>query len=381
VYQMKSLRILHVIPSLKKGGAERLCLEIVQSLKRLSGVEAKLVMMRSVNEYIDEYSNIAPVIVKSKVIPSILGKWQVELCEWETFVYDFKPDVIHSHLFEAEIMTRYRIIKGVNYFTHCHDNMPQFKRLQWNELLIKSRITEAYERNFLIEQYKICKNQFIAISPDTEQFFKSNLPKTFEQNIIQMPNAIDHGRFSADTASSPFGESEIRLINIGSFVEKKNQRFLLRVLLSLRKMGLNVTLTLIGDGPLRKQVQLEAIALGLENHIKFTGSISRVESLLWDSHVYVHSALYEPFGLVILEAMAAGLPVVALDGYGNRELHHNGMNGYLIKEVNENLFATRVEDCIRNWSTWDFMHSYALEYSKKYDIKSYVKDMLEVYQK
>jgi len=376
---MKPTRIVHVIPSLRKGGAERLCLDIVRGLNKISDVEAKVVIMRNINEYADEYPDVTPAVVNSSVVPSIVRKWKVELIEWETFVSEYRPDIIHSHLFEAEMMTRYRTIKGARYFTHCHDNMPQMKRLGWKEIAVKHRLTESYERRFLIRQYAACANRFIAISSDTEQYFRSNLPTPLSDTVVRMPNAIDHGRFSANTASAPNTGGELRLINIGSFVPKKNQRFLLQVLHHLRNEGVNASFTLVGDGAMREQVQLEALALGLGDHVRFLGNVSNVESLLWESHVYVHSATYEPFGLVILEAMAAGLPVVALDGRGNRELHHDGKNGYLVKEQDPATFASRILACASDCSAWQDLHTNAIEFSRAYDIETYVQRLVSLY--
>lgn len=376
---MKPTRIVHVIPSLRKGGAERLCLDIVRRLNQVSDVEAKLVIMHNINEYADEYLDVTPILVRSSVVPSILRKWKVELRDWESLISDFKPNIVHTHLFEAEIMTRFKPIEGVRYFTHCHDNMPQMKLLRWSELGTKHRLTEFYERHFLMGQYVACANQFIAISEDTELFFKANLPRPLARKVARIPNAIDHRLFSARSASAPIRGDELRLINVGSFVPKKNQRFLLHVLSRLRDNGMNVTLTLAGDGPLRNQVQSEAKTLGLTNHVHFAGNVSNVESLLWQSHLYVHSATYEPFGLVILEAMAAGLPVVALDGRGNRALHQDGVNGYLVQEQSPETFASRIRNCTTDFATWEMMSVNAKTFSKQYDIDVYVNRLKQLY--
>jgi glycosyltransferase involved in cell wall biosynthesis len=373
------VRVVHVIPSLRKGGAERLCLDIVRGLNALPDMEAKLAIMRDINEYAEEYPDVTPVVINSRVVPSILGKWEIELKAWDSFIQEFRPDVIHSHLFEAEMMTRSNIVSGTQYFTHCHDNMPQIKRFQWNEVLSKQRITESYERSFLIGRYEACGNRFIAISADTEQYFKANLPSALACNVVRTPNAIDHSRFSANTASAPNTGGVLRLINIGSFVPKKNQRFLLQVLHHLRNEGLNASFTLVGDGAMREQVQLEALALGLGDHVRFLGNVSNVESLLWESHVYVHSATYEPFGLVILEAMAAGLPVVALDGRGNRELHQDGLNGYMVREQDPATFASRILACTSDGSAWQCLHTNAIEFSRAYDMETYVQRLVSLY--
>lgn len=373
------LRIIQVIPSLQKGGAERLCLDIVRWLRKLPGMEVLLVTLDPINSYRKEYPDIEPTVIDACVVPSVLGKWKVNIASWEQVLDDFRPQVVHSHLFQAEVLTRYRLRAGVRYFTHCHDNMPQLKRLEWNELTSKHRLTEAFERSYMLDRYRKCDNRFIAISPDTEAYFRENLPDSLARNITLLPNAIDCSRFSARTASPPSTGGVVRLINIGSFVPKKNQAFLLGVLQKLRSDGMDAHLTLVGDGPLRHVVMDKAKEMKLEPFVHFPGNVDRVEELLWENHVYVHSATYEPFGLVLLEAMAAGLPVVALDGRGNRELIVDGQNGYLLNQGDEENFMKRISDIIHSSQIWNHVHDNAIRLSKKHDMRDYIHTLVRTY--
>jgi glycosyltransferase involved in cell wall biosynthesis len=374
------LRIIQVIPSLQKGGAERLCLDIVRWLRKLPGMEVLLVTLDPINSYRKEYPDIEPTVIDACVVPSVLGKWKVNIASWEQVLDDFRPQVVHSHLFQAEVLTRYRLRPGVRYFTHCHDNMPQLKRLEWKELTSKHRLTEAFERSYMLDRYRKCDNRFIAISPDTEAYFRENLPDSLARNITLLPNAIDCSRFSARTASPPSPGGVVRLINIGSFVPKKNQAFLLGVLQKLRSDGMDAHLTLVGDGPLRHVVMDKAKEMNLEPFVHFPGNVDRVEELLWESHVYVHSATYEPFGLVLLEAMAAGLPVVALDGRGNRELIVDGQNGYLIEFNNSEKFNSALSSVTSSTRNWNALSSCGIIIASEYDISIYSRNLADIYQ-
>lgn len=373
------LRILHVLPSLQKGGAERLCLDTVRWLRKLPGLEVLLVTFSDRNHYREEYPDVEPIVLDSCVIPSILGPWKVSVNAWESLVNGFRPHVIHSHLFQAEVVTRYRLAQGVRYFTHCHDNMPQIKRLDWDELFSKQRLTEAYERSYILKQYSACDNRFIAISQDTECYFRQNLPEKLHGNITLLPNAIDWSRFSAHSASPPVPGSPLRLINIGSFVPKKNQTFLLDILQKLRSQGHDAHLTLVGDGPLRMDVMNRARDMKLEPYVDFTGNVSRVEELLWKSHIYVHSATYEPFGLVLLEAMAAGLPVIALDGKGNRQIMEDGRNGFIISLQDSASFVDKITEIVADITLRTQIVSHCKTTSFKYHMPNYVQNLLNTY--
>ncbi len=373
------MRILHLIPELPKGGAERICLDIVRAFQSMPHVEVLLATHRPTNAYASEYPDIQPIVLNNHVVPSLTGQWSVNIENWDDLVNTFRPDVIHSHLFESEMLSRFKPIPGIRYVTHCHDNMPQFRRPSLLDMFSKNRITELYERNWLLNHYEQCNNRFIAISPDTASYFKSHLSASLAANVVLQPNAIDRKRFSRQSAL-PYSMEKLKLVNIGSFVAKKNQRFLLGVVKNLLSQGVETHLTFAGEGPLLVEVQREAEELGLIDAVTFAGNVCNVENLLWESNIYVHSATYEPFGLVLIEAMAAGLPVVALDGHGNRELLINGKNGYLIDQPDIETFASAIIQVIDSKQIWENMSLFALEFSKAFDMGSYVEKLMAFYK-
>jgi glycosyltransferase involved in cell wall biosynthesis len=374
------MRVLHVIPNLKRGGAERICLDMVRAMQTVGGVEVRLAVLNDRNEYAEEYPGIGPVNTMSHVIPSVSGKWKVDVGGFDRLVAEFRPDIVHSHLFEAEMVSRINLAANARYFSHCHDNMPQLRRFSPKDLGSKRRLTELYERNFLLGRYDACANRFIAISGDTAIYFKENLPKRMHDGIHLLHNAIDVSRFSGSAAVPPSGGGPLRLVNVGSFVPKKNQTFLLDVLSSLTLSDVDAELVLTGDGPLRDGVTARAGEMGLSGRVSFPGSVSNVQEFLWKSHVYVHAATYEPFGLVLLEAMAAGLPVVSLNGRGNVGLVRDGFNGYMLDEADPQQFAERILRCVKDSDTWLAMSSNAREFSASFDIGAYTGRLLTLYR-
>ena len=112
------MKILHIISSLNKGGAERLTLDICRELKR-QGHEVQLAIFNNKNDYrcLSEEVNLQYLPIHIR--PSVFGKWGVDIEALNRLISDFKPDIIHSHLFEAEILSRQNIFEGVKYFSHC----------------------------------------------------------------------------------------------------------------------------------------------------------------------------------------------------------------------------------------------------------------------
>lgn len=371
------MKILHIIPSLRTGGAERLVLDICNELKK-QGHEVKLVYFYDRNDYQYLSEQINPLLLPIHVRPSVLGKWDINLEPLNELIRSFKPDVIHSHLFEAEILSRENLFKGIKYFSHCHDNMPQLRNFSFGTVFQKSRLTDFYEKQHLINKYLECNNKFIAISKDTKEYFENVLPEKLTRNIFLLNNAIDFKRFNAVNHKREL--DRIIMINVGSFVSKKNQQFLVDVVKELVKRNADVKLTMLGDGPLLGDVKKKIIELGLQNCIECKGNVENVEHYLSEANLYVHSATYEPFGLVLLEAMAAGLPVIALDGRGNRDLMKDGENGFMLKEQNSTVFVEKIELVYKNQELYDKLSRGALQTTKTYDISEYVEKLMVVYQ-
>lgn len=107
------------------------------------------------------------------------------------------------------------------------------------------------------------------------------------------------------------------LLNIGRLEPLKNQRFLLDVIAGLR--GTPAQLLLIGKGPDEQFLRDEIARRGLQDYVSLLGYRSDIPAVLKAGHLYVHASSLESFGLVITEAMAAGLPVLACDAGGVRD--------------------------------------------------------------
>ena len=369
------MRILQIIPNLTKGGAERLVLDIYSELSKRSDVDVKLVCFSEQNEY-PEFLDIKPLVIKSSVKLSLFRKNQFYVDELQKFVNDFKPDIIHTHLFEAELISRSIYRPHTKWFSHCHDNMVQFRNIGPATFLSKQALTNYYEKKVLFTKYKQNGgSHFLAISKDTHAYF-TKTAKPYPVTLL--PNAIDYHKFLKPVLNISQGNI-LRLINVGTFVEKKNQAFLLKVAAALKKRSIHYELHLVGDGVKRDELESSVRNHGLENEVIFHGMVDRVEEILWQSDIYVHSAKYEPLGLVFLEAMAAGLPVITLDGKGNRDLIVQGKNGFMLSEPDAEKFAGKILEVWENKKLYSEMAAFAQKFAKGYDIKEYVDRLLVIY--
>jgi glycosyltransferase EpsD len=110
----------------------------------------------------------------------------------------------------------------------------------------------------------------------------------------------------------------------------------------------NVKLLLAGEGPLLRECKELAAQLGVEKMIDFLGYRKDIDSLLKMCDCAVGSSIREGLPVNIMEAMACGLPVVATDNRGHRELVRDQKNGWVIEDQNALEFASRFVSLAKN---------------------------------
>ena len=375
---MKPIRIIHIIPTLIKGGAERLTLDICIELNKRDDCVVKLITLHPENMFNEQCKGLDIEFCDSYVIPSISKKNQIYISELQAAIERFKPDIIHSHLFEAEIVAREVNYKKAVWFSHLHDNMFQFRPMRAVDWFNKKRITEWFERKWIEKKYKACHNNFIAISRDVEHYFQRVLPSSLNR-ITLFHNAIQFDRFSNSKPRIPEGQF-IKMVCTGSLVDKKNQIFLADVVHELNMLGFKADLRILGDGINRNKITARINELGIADQMFLEGNVDSVESYLNQASFYVHSATYEPFGLVLLEAMAASMVCVSLNGKGNLDIHEEGLNGFIIEPANPKAFAQAIVSCAKHPEHFIKIAEYSFNFAMHFDIRPYVSKLIEIYK-
>lgn len=366
------MKIIHIIPNLKKGGAERLVLDICNELQKREGVVVKLITFTSDNEYEFLSKNIDWTVVKASVQLSILSKNLIQVNELQNVFDNFKPDFIHTHLYEADLIARSCYYPKAKWFFHCHSPLKIFQK---NQKDLKKNIIYKFERNYLFNRIKENGGtSFITISKNTQNYFKDKV-KNYDLSLL--PNAINCDSF--ESLEPKKLNAKLHLLNIGSLTKVKNHFFLIKVANNLKKIGIEFKFYFLGDGVLRENVENEILKNGLEKNIVLKGKIDDISYYLHKSDIYIHGSLYESFGLTILEAMAAGLPVVTIDGEGNRDLIVAGENGYILSNNDVENFTKKILSIYTNPEKYYKMSSFAKKFARQYDIKHYIDNLLKIY--
>lgn len=140
-----------------------------------------------------------------------------------------------------------------------------------------------------------------------------------------------------------------RVVFVGRFSKQKGIDDLFRIWKLVNQKHPNWHLDLFGDGEMRSYVCSEADRLGMNIHIH--ESNDNIYEQYINSSILVLTSVYEPFGLVIPEAMSCGLPVISFDcPYGPREIITDGVDGFLVRNRNVEDFASKICTLIENQS-------------------------------
>jgi glycosyltransferase involved in cell wall biosynthesis len=134
-----------------------------------------------------------------------------------------------------------------------------------------------------------------------------------------------------------------RLIIIGRLELQKGHTYLFQAATQVLHSYPDLEIWVVGAGSLLGELQSQAAALGIDRSVRFLGQRSDVQALLLDADMFVLPSLWEGFPAVILEAMAAQLPVIVSDVSGSRELVQNGETGLLVPMRRPDLLAHAIQ--------------------------------------
>jgi len=174
--------------------------------------------------------------------------------------------------------------------------------------------------------------------PIIHQLFRRFIVKWSNQNFAASDAAgkfmfgeaafqvIPNGIYPSEYAFSPEARNRIRksmnlpkdttlIVQLGAFTPVKNYQFTLQLAKKCLQLNDHVHFSLFGDGPLKDQMKNKAVELGLANMISFEGVTTRVPEVLAAADLVIFPSLHEAFGIVALEAQAAGVPIAVTNNF------------------------------------------------------------------
>lgn len=166
----------------------------------------------------------------------------------------------------------------------------------------------------------------------------------FMPNVVVMPNPL------SITVSSTSTLENNKIVSIGSLSPQKDQLTMLDIFKKVQEKHPEWILEIYGEGIMRKQLEYKIQELELTNHVFLRGTIQDVSQVLSTSSIFILTSKIEGFGLVLIEAMACGVPCISFDNPGPSDIIDNGKNGFLIKNRNIDLFVAKIIESIEDIS-------------------------------
>ncbi|GAB4144089.1 MAG: glycosyltransferase family 4 protein [Candidatus Promineifilaceae bacterium] len=204
--------------------------------------------------------------------------------------------------------------------------------------------------------------------------------------IEVIENGIDLAPFRSPPR--PFSRAELGLpqtgvvfVFVGRLAEEKNVGMLLRQFAAVHEWSPATSLLVIGDGPQKVHLQQQAQQLGIAAAVRFAGAVPyvAVPNYLAAADIFVTASVSEAHPLTVIEAMAAGLPVVAVSGPGIVETVEHGRSGWLTQRPEGGL-AVAMAGMLSDEAKRRQMGAQAQAASQRFDIRRTVQRTLELYQ-
>lgn len=215
----------------------------------------------------------------------------------------------------------------------------------------------------------------IAVSSAVEREMKL----VTEKPVYLIPNGMDRGS-TGKSHDNPFKEDGIVVTTVARMTEKKGVEDVVEIAPSLAKSYRNLTFLMIGEGPVREELQEKVEKSGISRSFYFTGEIprSKVKSFLECSDIFLLPSKCEAFGISILEAYSKKVPVVARNHSGVSDIVTHRRTGFLAENRYE--MAEQVKRLIEKPKVRESMSRAAAEEVSKYRWEEIAKRVEGVYQ-
>ena len=284
-------KIFHIITTLNRGGAENQLLVLAKE-QRKHGFEVHVVYLKGEPELQKELS-LHGVYVHSElsgVNPIFQPFFLNKLLPRDSLI-------LHAHLPRAELITCL-LPRKISLVISRHNTEPFYPGAP--------RVISR----FLSKIATLRSKYVIAISNSVKDYIISH-KEIFDYSKIRVIHYGYVNKFNRSEKHIKESTESLRIGTIARLTEQKDYPTLIKLFHNFHEMNPKSTLSIIGAGPLENQLKSDVRNLNLEQVIKFLGRTSEVYEFLQSLDVFILTSKYEGFGMVLLEAMDAQVPIIA----------------------------------------------------------------------
>ncbi|MFO1006830.1 MAG: glycosyltransferase family 4 protein [Planctomycetaceae bacterium] len=319
-------RVLHLVPSIKNGGAEKVAFDLA-SYQKLAGHEVLVVSIakpeappawhRPRHVAWNEVRNLDWLLSYTS-LSNLTGAKQ----RLQAVLKEFQPDILHSHLWVADIVASLSVGKSnTQHIAHIHNQEVWKDSPKWRHSIRRAATRWLYRRSL---------TRFIACSPSVKEYEQRTMGwQNDHMDVVRNSTELEEFRPTTRTRSE-----RIRIGSAGWFIPRKGHLLLIDAVARLVSEGLNLEIVLAGDGPLREEYLRRAAQCGIADRMILPGPVSNMESFYHSIDIFALTSYEEGLPLVVIEAMASGLCVVAASLFGMEDVIHPNTTGVLFPPGN-----------------------------------------------
>ncbi|HSE98482.1 MAG TPA: glycosyltransferase [Blastocatellia bacterium] len=369
-------RVLHLITKLDIGGTER---QAVELLKRLDPerYDVRLAVIHRGGPFFDEIAGRFPHVPEFPLTSFYNRNAIRQIARLRDLMIDERIDILHAHDFYAGIigavaarLASVRVVAAQRHLKLSDRRVHQWgtylihrlaHRILVNSEAIRESITAS--GNARREKIVVIRNGLTAVE------------QTTGEDLYPAHTRSDELR--RELALNP----RAKLVGMVARLQPvKGHRFFLEAAARVSKEMPEVHFVLVGDGPLRNEIEERAIELGISDRIHLLGDRSDASRLVSSFDLAVLSSLHEGLPNAVMEAMAAGVPVVATAVGGTKELITDGETGYLVEPSDADGLGERICFALRNRERSAEVAERGREFvMSRYGIKRMVASVEELY--
>jgi len=315
---------LHVINSLILAGVEMLLAEMLPHFQE-RGLENSVAVLKTLDSPLEKRlrESGVPFLPIESTIHSLSHPFALA-----RYLPDY--DVVQSYLYPAQLWVAMAAALGKPVpLVTTEQSTDNRRRVWWFHPL---------------DRWMYTRYRAIACNSEATQASLLAWQPTLRDRVSVVPNGVPLERFENATATArrdflPHGDGPIVMF-VARLQREKDHTTLVRAMAKVP----NAQLVLVGDGELRPEIVALAAHLGLAGRVTLLGRRPDVAGLLKSADVYVHSSHFEGFGIAAVEAMAAGVPVIATDVPGLAEVVRGA--GLLFPAGDADTLAARINEVL-----------------------------------
>lgn len=329
---MGTMRVLHLLSSTGYHGAENMAAELIRQLS-VQGVNNHLGVFRSSDRSNLDILEVTQGHIENGTVYDCRGRLDIRtVFALRKYIVSHDIDIVHSHKYKTNL---YAFLANIGLrkklFSTCHNWLGDSLAMRFYAWLDKRIL-----RNF---------DMIVGVSNEIRDELKKHVP---HDKIMKVGNGIDIQKYNKLVEKNK-AKRELHIDNkqvigfVGRLSPEKGIGYLLRAVSNLINEGLNVCAMIVGDGEQVGALREEARALHMADRVIFTGNRNDTPMLYAAMDVFVLPSLQEAFPMVILEAMACGVPVVATRVGDVAEIIEPNTSGLLVEARD----VTALQDAIK----------------------------------